>query len=132
MRNLSPEDVPLLPSKEFLLEFLLDEEDSPRALINALKEEIEMAKKRLEKEQFPCKYENVASLITLSALQNALIAIEALKDYEEGKEVDLEKAALALETVLALIRASGTKALPESVTEILIKCCKEPQGGSMK
>ncbi len=130
MREISDSDIPLLPAKDFLKEYVLTDGDSVENLIKALRDEIEIAKKNLEKEKLPCEHEKIASVITLSAVLFTLKAVEELKNYEEGKSTNLDDALVALEGVLGLIRASGTKALPESVREVLEKCCSEGKGSN--
>jgi len=132
LREVTPSDVPLLPAKEFLKEYLLSGDDSVKNLIEALRKEVEAARERLSKSEVPCEDEKIASVITLKAVEFAMDVVEGLKNYDEGKEVDLDKVLVALEGLLGLIRASGSRALPESIREVLSKCCEKDRSFKLK
>jgi len=129
--DLDQSDIPLLPSKEFVKEFLKEMEDEDYDLLHVIKlilrNEIEGAKQTLERNSFDCKNEEIVGLITLNAIEKAIEIFNNIVEYKKSKDEKLlEKASEDLDVLLGLIRASG-KPIPVRVQEMLTKCCVAEQ-----
>ena len=132
-RELSPSDIPLLPSKDFIMEFLKEVRseghDIMEVVRTTLESEVEKAKKELGENHFECTNERVIGLITLNAIEKALeIYGNIIRYQKDGDAEALDKAAEALDALLGLIRASP-KAIPVRIADILEKCCALEESG---
>ena len=121
-------DIPVLPSKEFIREYLVQAHKEGRDLLEVVKQildaEVKKVEKELEKGSFDCAHEKIVSLITLNSIKSSIEIFEGLEEYQKNKDTKaLEKASEQIEVLLGLIRASS-KAIPVRVAEILSECCK--------
>ena len=121
-------DIPVLPSKEFIKEYLARMHEEGQDLLEVVKQildaEVKKAEKELEKDSFECARERIVSLITLNSIKSSIEIFEGLREYQKNKDTKaLEKASEQIEVLLGLIRASS-KAVPVRVTEILSECCE--------
>ena len=126
-KELDPSDIPLLPSKDFIknyLEEMISEGYDPMEVVKSiLKNEIQIALEELKNNNTDCKNESITSIITLNAIDKANDVYSHLKEYEKsGEEEELKKASTSLEVLLGLIRASS-RAVPVRLSEILEECC---------